>query len=344
MTRDVVVYTDPPWAIADGVGPHAAMAAIEQSWLADLAELRFGPYADAAYLDGAPLYEVVKGATVLALYRRRATAELLGAAGDGLLAVARAGVGTDNLNVGLLTERGLLAFNVPDYCVDEVAAHTLALILAWERDVVGQHNILADGRFDIYAGRVPRRLSERTAGIVGVGRIGRAVAARLRVFYRRVLGCDPYVHADLMAGYGVDCVGMDELLAGSDVVILHCPLTAETVGLIGETALEKMRPGALLVNTARGGLVEPAPLYRALTEGTLGGAALDVFSPENPHADADWAKVVQLPQVVVSSHRAFLSAESERSSRQRLAQGIAHVLRTRQPPPPGLVGLVAAGS
>lgn len=308
----VIVYTDPPWA---GSGK----ATIEEEVFEGEAVLRFGA-------------EQAAGADALAVYRRQVTPELLDAAGPGLRVVARQGVGTDNLNAPLLTERGIIGFNVPDYCVDEVAAHTLALTLCWERDLVAQHNGLAGGTFDIYTGRVPRRLRRRTAGIVGFGRIGRAVATRLALFYGRVLACDPYVHPDLMEGYGVTAVPFAELLAESDVVLLHCALTPETRGMIDSAALGLVRPGALLVNAARGALVDPAALHKALTAGELGGAALDVFVPEDPHQDPWFARVVRLPNVVVSSHRAFLSAESEESSRRRVAEGILHVLRTGTPP------------
>lgn len=337
MTPPLVVYTDPPWAVPDGRLIDPGKATIEQEVFDGAVVLRFGPFDGERFQGDAALAEQVDGAAALGVYRRQVTSELLDAAGPGLRVVARQGVGTDNLNAALLAERGIIGFNVPDYCVDEVAAHTMALTLAWERDLITQHNGLAGGAFDIYAGRVPRRLRRRTAGIVGFGRIGRAMATHLRSFYGRILACDPYVHPDLMEGYGATGVPFDRLLAESDVVLLHCALTPETRGMIDAAALKRARPGALLVNAARGALVDPAALYRALTSGDLGGAALDVFVPEDPHADPWFARVVRLPNVVVTSHRAFLSAESEESSRRRVAEGIRHVLRTGAPPPFGHV-------
>ncbi|WP_218952254.1 C-terminal binding protein [Amycolatopsis anabasis] len=331
MTAPVVLYTDPPWALHNG-SADPSTATIEDEVFGSAVRLRLGEVADGRYVTaGDAVREAVRGVSALAVYRCRVTPELLDAAGPGLRVVARQGVGTDNLDIPALRERGIHAFHVPDYCVDEVATHTLALLLALERRIIPQHNGLSGGRFDIYAGGVPRRLRRRTAGIVGFGRIGKAVAQRLRVFYREVLTYDPYLHPDLVEGYGVRAVGFEELLATADVVTLHCPLTDETRRIVDRTALARMKPGALVVNAARGALVDPEPLFHALSEGRLGGAALDVFSPENPHEDPWFAKVAGLGNVVVTSHRAFLSAESEASSRRRVAEGVRQVLETGKP-------------
>jgi phosphoglycerate dehydrogenase-like enzyme len=338
MTVPMVVYTDPAWAVVDGSHVDPSTAGIEHEVYGGQLELRIGPYADGRFRTESPaLRELVSGAAALAVYRCQVTPELLDAAGPGLAVVARQGVGTDNLNADLLTERGIVGFNVPDYCVDEVAAHTLSMVLAWERGLVAQHNDLAAGRFDIYHGRVPRRLAGRTAGIIGLGRIGKAVAARLRLFYRRVVAVDPFLHADHMAGYGVDKVELPELLSESDVVLLHCPLTPQTRGLVDADLLGRMRPDALLVNTARGGLVDARALAEALEAGTIGGAALDVFVPEDPNDNPWYQRILGHPGVLVTSHRAFLSAESEASSRRRVAEGIRQVLETGEPPAVGQV-------
>nr|QLJ96942.1 C-terminal binding protein [Micromonospora carbonacea] len=322
-----VVYTDPAWGAPT----------VEEAVYGDAVRARIGPFRGPA-----ALHEAVAGAAALIVYRCPVTPELLDAAGPQLRVVARQGVGTDNLNAALLGERGIVGFNVPDYCVDEVAAHTLAMVLAWERRLVPQHTGLTGGRFDIHHGGAPRRLGTRTAGIIGLGRIGRAVAARLRLFYQRVLAADPFVHADQMLGYGVRKTELPELLAESDVVLLHCPLDPDTRGLIDADALGRMRPDALLVNTARGGLVDAEALAHALTTGVIGGAALDVFVPEDPHRSDPYRRVLGLPNVLVSSHRAFYSAESELSSRQRVAEGVRQVLDTGRPPVTGHVAPSAA--
>lgn len=326
-----VLYTDPPWLVRDGlVDP--SLATHEREVLGG-AELRFGVRENGAYvLEGPRLAELATGCDVIVVYRCQVTEALLEAAGPSLRAVVRQGVGTDNLNVPLLAERGILAYYVPDYCVSEVVAHTAALALSLERRIVPQHAGLTGGTFDIYAGGVPRRLSRHTLGIVGFGRIGRAVARSLGTFYGSVLVHDPYVGRDLPEGYGARATStLDELLASSDLVTLHCPLTPETDLMIGDRELRAMRPDAYLVNAARGRLVDPVALGAALDESRLAGAALDVFAPEDPHRDPRWEAVLRHPRVVVTSHRAFLSAEAEESSRQRVASMVRDLLDGRLP-------------
>jgi phosphoglycerate dehydrogenase-like enzyme len=332
MTAFRVLYTDPPWAVGHD-GPTLDRARIERAVLGPAVAVAFGPYGDGRYLvDDRELLLRATGCAALIVHRTRVTTELLDAAGNDLRVVVRQGVGVDNLNAPLLAARGIPGYNVPDYCVDEVATHTAALALALERRVIPQHLTLVGGRFDIYAGGVPGRTNRRTLGIVGFGRIGRAVARRLGTFYGRVLVHDPYVGGDLADGYGARAVGtLDELLSDADLVTLHCPLDETTDGLIDERALRLMKPSSYLVNAARGRLVDPVALGRALDGGWIAGAGLDVFSPENPHHDARWRPVLRHPGVVVTSHRAFLSEEAEASSRRRVAELVGAVLdgRTR---------------
>ncbi|MBT2363960.1 C-terminal binding protein [Streptomyces sp. ISL-10] len=340
MTRPRVLYTDPPWLVEEG-RLDVSLATVEREVLGQDVELRFGPHRDGRYqITSQEMLERAAGCDVLVVYRTQVTEELLDAAGESLRSVVRQGVGVDNLNTDLLAQRGLPAYNVPDYCVDEVSTHTSALALALERQLVPQHQTLVGGKFDIYAGGTPHRTNRRTLGIVGFGRIGRAVARRLGAFYGQVLVHDPYVGRDLAEGYGARSVDtLEELLAQSDMVTLHCPLNPETDELLDESALSRMKPGSYLVNAARGRLVEPEGLHRALREGWIAGAGLDVFSPENPHQDPRWHPVLAHPSVVVTSHRAFLSAEAEASSRRRVAELVGAALDGRTH---GLVGRVTA--
>ena len=327
-----VLYTDPPWLIRDGQ-PDPSLAEAERGVFGGDVQLRFGPYHAGRYeLAGPALYERARGCEVLAIYRCTVTPELLDTVSGQLKAVVRQGVGTDNLNAGLLAERGIEAFHVPDYCVDEVSTHTAALALALERRLIPQHQTLTGGRFDIYAGGVPHRVSGRRLGIVGFGRIGRAVARKLGVFYDEVEVYDPYLGSDLPAGYGARAVAtLDELLERAHLVTLHCPLTRETDGLVDAEALRRMRPDAWLVNAARGRLVDPVALHRALDEGWIAGAALDVFAPEDPHDDPRWTPVLAHPALVATCHRAFLSVEAEASSRRRVAEMVRDILDGRTP-------------
>jgi phosphoglycerate dehydrogenase-like enzyme len=336
MKRPIVFYTDPPWAIGPDGTVDPSRATVERDVLGEEFELRFATARGGRYAtSGAGFHREISGAHALVIHRFQVDPSTVDLLDDTLRVVGRQGVGYDNLNRDLLKSRGIIGFNIPDYCVDEVASHTLALILALERRIVTQHNGLAAGTFDVYAGGIPRRLSRCSAGIIGFGRMGRAVSTRLRMFYGAVAACDPYVADDVMAAYGVRKVDLATLLSDSDVVLLHCWLDDATRGMLDAAAFARMRPGALVVNAARGALVDAKALWDALSSGHLGGAGIDVFSPENPHENEWYAKVVGHPSAVVTSHRAYLSSASEHSQRRRTAEGIRHVLSTGRPPTAG---------
>jgi len=321
-----IVYTDPPWAIADGrVQP--GWDDLERSILGPDVAVEVPRIVGGRFVDATEDPDLVRGCRALVIYRQRVTDELLDLAGDDLAIVARQGVGTDNLAIDLLDRRGILGIHVPDYCVSEVADHTTALLLALERGVVGQSTALAAGTFEIFGGGAPRRLADCTAAIIGFGRIGRAVASRLRTIYGRVLVVDPFQGAELAIGYGCVPVDVDTALRDADVITLHCDLNERTAGMISADALARMKPTTLLVNAARGGLVDPVALRDAVLAGTIGGAALDVFVPEDPHDEPEtWAELLTHPNVIGTSHRAFLSEASELASRRRIAEAIRDVL------------------
>lgn len=328
-----IVYTDPAWALDGTRRPDPALAGIEREVYGADADLDLGLFTDGYVTEGPRFLRHVRGADALVIYRCQVTKELLDAVGPACKVVARSGVGVDNLNAPLLAASGIAGFNVPDYCGDEVSTHTLALLLALERKICAQDRLVKTGRWNIHAGGVPRRLSTRVAGIAGFGRIGRATARKLHAFYGRVLAYDPYVSADLMAGHGVEAVSdLGGLFAACDAVVLHAALTEETRGLVGAAVLGRARPGTLLVNTARGLLVDVAAVGDALRQGTLGGFASDVFSPEDPNDDPVTRSLLDRDDVVVSAHRAFLSMESERSLRRRVAEGVMAVLGGGLPP------------
>lgn len=324
-----VVYTDPAWALDPaGGGPDAARATIERDEFGDAVQVDLGLWRDGSYItEGPEFHEWVQGADALVVYRAQVTEELCDALAPGCRVVARQGVGVDNLNAPLLKQRGLISFYLPDYCVDEVNTHTLALLLALERQICQQDTLIKSGEWGIFRTTVPRRLADCTAGIVGFGRIGRAAARRLQAFYGQVVAYDPYVTEDLMRGYQVKAAtDLADLFSRSDAVVIHAELNAETHLLIGEVALAAARPGTLLVNSARGLLVDSRAVEKALDDDRLAGYASDVFSPEDPNADEVNRRLVARPDVVVSSHRAFLSTASEQSQRRRVAQEVSRVL------------------
>jgi phosphoglycerate dehydrogenase-like enzyme len=333
-----VVYTDPAWALDSDGRPDPARADLERAILGPDTELDLGLFDNGYITSGDRFHDFVRGTDALVIYRCQVTPELVATVSPNCRVVARSGVGVDNLNGPLLADNGIYGFNVPDYCGDEVSTHTLALLLALERGVCVQDHLVRADRWAIHSGGIPRRISTRTVGIVGFGRIGRASARRLQVFYQRVLAADPYVPADLMASHGVSKVdSLGDLLAECDAVVLHAALTEETELMIDGAALASTKPSCLLVNTARGRLVDPAAVLDALETGVLGGFASDVFSPEDPNRSPVARKLLERDDVVVTAHRAFLSVESESSLRGRVAAGVRSVLVDGTPPPEGRV-------
>lgn len=318
MTRDgrpVVLLTDRAWPDDD----------VERGILeAAGVDLVAGPAEPAA----APVIEELvarhQPAAILTCWAP-VTAAAIAAAPD-LRLVARMGVGLDNVDVAAATRRGVTVTNVPDYCVAEVSDHAVGMILDWTRGLHVADRAVRDGRWEPAAVRL-RRLGALTCGIVGYGRIGRATARKLAGFGCRVLATDPHPPAE---SGPVEQVGLDELLAASDVVILHAPLTAQTQGLIGREQLARMRPGGLLVNVSRGGLVDTAALVAALASGQLGGAALDVLDSEPDVPAALRAH----PGVLVTPHVAFSSDVAVLELRRRAAEEAVRVLRGEAPQHP----------
>ncbi|HEY5857568.1 MAG TPA: C-terminal binding protein [Aldersonia sp.] len=233
--------------------------------------------------------------------------------------VARMGVGLDNIAVDAATERGVRVTNVPDYCVEEVSDHAVGLVLAWTRGLVAADREVRAGTWAPAGARL-RRLATLTCGVVGFGRIGRASALKLRALGARVQASTPYPPDDTD---GIALVPLDELLATSDVVVLHAPLTEQTHHLIGTRELALMREGALLVNVSRGGLVDTAALVAALQSGHLGGAGLDVLEEEPTVAP----ELLAHPAVVLTPHIAFSSDASVAQLRRSAAEEVVRALR-----------------
>jgi D-3-phosphoglycerate dehydrogenase len=225
--------------------------------------------------------------------------------------ISRLGIGYDMIDVAAATERGVAVANTPEYCVDEVVAHALAMALWLLRGLGRFDAAVRQGEWSSVAPYPPAcRPSQATIGVVGLGRIGARVAGQAAALGFQVLACDPYAAApekgEGEAG-GVPLTTFEELLRRSDLVSLHAPLTEETRHLVRAETIAMMRPGALLVNTCRGGLVEEAALVEALRSERLGGAALDVFETEPLPASSP---LRQLPNVLLSPHAAWYSAAS----------------------------------
>jgi D-3-phosphoglycerate dehydrogenase len=238
-------------------------------------------------------------------------------------------VGYDDIDVDAATERGILVANVPDTFVEEVAVHTLALILAANRKLLQMDRWTRSGAWATGgktrdAARPIRRLSTMTLGLVGFGGIARLVAKRAAPFGVRMLAHDPFVDPNSVADTGVTLVGFDELLRESDIVSLHVFLSADTRGLINAERLALMKPEAYLVNTSRGPVVDEPALIEALQGGRLAGAALDVFEQEPLPADSP---LLQMDNVVLIPHLASYSEEGDHLHRLRVAQIALQVAR-----------------
>ncbi|MBI4561680.1 MAG: C-terminal binding protein [Candidatus Rokubacteria bacterium] len=241
--------------------------------------------------------------------------------------VVRTGVGYDSLDLAAGTERKVMMANVPDYCITEVADHTMALLLAWWRRI-GEldHQVRARGwglpLQPVY------RLEGKTLGILGLGRMGQAVAARARGFGLRLVGFDPYLPKEVFATLGIEAHNLEDLCRAADIVTLHSPLTPETRGIICERTLRLMKPTAVVVNTSRGGLVATGDLVRAIREGWIAGAALDVIEGEPLPMDHP---IRSLPRVLLSPHTAWYSEEAESELRRRAARVVVQALRGERP-------------
>jgi D-3-phosphoglycerate dehydrogenase len=246
----------------------------------------------------------------------RIDAEVL-EAGPRVTVVARAGIGLDNVDVEAATARGVLVVNAPVSNIVSAAEHAVALLLAAARNIPAANASLKAGewRRSEFTGI---EVADKTVGVIGLGRIGMLVASRLAAFGVRLLGFDPYVPPARAASMGVEMVTLDELLAASDFVTIHLPKTPETAGIVGERELGLMKPGAILVNAARGGLVDEHALAQALKEGRLGGAAVDVFGTE-PCVDSP---IFGYPNVVVTPHLGASTAEAQDKAGLAVARSV----------------------
>ena len=284
-----------------------------------------GPDFDVRSVDGtdrpALLAALADASAVLVRSATQVDAEAIAAAPQ-LQVVARAGVGLDNVDIKAATTAGVMVVNAPTSNIISAAELTVAHILSLARHVPAAHAALAQGQWkrSKYTGV---ELYEKTVGIVGLGRIGALITARLQAFGVRVVAFDPYVTPARAQQLGVTLLGLDELLAESDFVTIHMPKTPETTGMIGLEQLRAMKPTAFVVNVARGGLIDEGALYEALTTGEIAGAGLDVFSSEPPVDQAllGLENVVVTPHLGASTHEAQEKAGVSVARSVRLALG-----------------------
>ncbi|MBN1836499.1 MAG: C-terminal binding protein [Spirochaetales bacterium] len=239
------------------------------------------------------------------------------------------GIGVDMVDVQAATAAGIYVTNVPGYCIEEVCDHAMALLLAAARKVVFYHrSIVEAGQWSWQLGKPIYKLRGKTLGLVGFGKISRAVAERARSFGLRVLAFDPYVGSEDCERAGARKTELEELLAEADFVSVHVPLTQQSRGLIGVEQLRGMKRTATIVNTSRGAVINQQALVRALQEGWIAGAALDVLENEPPEADNP---LMGMDNVILNPHAGFYSEEGTEDLRRSAALEVRRVLTGEQP-------------
>jgi D-3-phosphoglycerate dehydrogenase len=302
--------------------------AIERSVLADVATVDALSSEPGTPIDLETAAEELSGADALINLRTPIDASVIDRL-DRCRIVARYGIGTDNVDVEAAVERGIAVTNVPDYCIEEVSTHALAMILALQRELPVYDRSVADGAWEREAAPPIHRLSERTVGVVGLGDIGRAVAEKAAALGPTVVASDPYVDAETAADHGAELVDFETVLERSDVVTVHAPLTDATRGLFDADAFETLGPGATFVNVARGGLAAADALVEAVESGDLRAAGLDVFAEEPPAEDHP---LRNHDRVLTTPHVAWYAEEANDDRRRRAAENVLAVLQGEDPP------------
>lgn len=244
--------------------------------------------------------------------------------------IVRYGIGVDTIDVPAATERGILVANVPDYCLDEVSDHALALLLMLSRQMIPSIALAREDTWPVSKMPPVQRLRGQTCGLVGCGRIGSLLAAKVSALGMRVIIHDPYLSADRARQMGAELVSFDELLARADFISLHAPLTEETRHLFAAAAFAKMKKSASILNTARGGLIDEAALVAALDAGQISGAGLDVLESETAVTPVR-ATLVRHPKVIVTAHTAWLSLEARAALQLRAVEQVLACLRGETP-------------
>ena len=238
-------------------------------------------------------------------------------------AIGRFGLGVDNIDLVAAGEKGIQVNYVPDYCIHEVSDHALALLLALARKVPQSNKLVQSGRWEVPPLTPMHRLSGRVLGLVGFGNIPRMLAPKAKALGLKVVAYDPFAKAELFKEAGVESVSFDELLAMSDFVSVHAPLMPETRGLMNAAAFAKMKKGAMIINTARGPLIDEGALLAALDSGQLGGAALDVITTEPMPKDSP---LLGRDNLILTPHTAFYSVEALNELQTKCASDVARVL------------------
>jgi D-3-phosphoglycerate dehydrogenase len=273
------------------------------------------------------LVELAPAADAILCNWKAVCADVLRAA-NRCITVGRYGIGLDNIDVALATSLGIIVTNVPAYCVDDVADHTMALLLACNRKVCWFDKDIKAGRYDLKAQAPLRRLRGHTLGLAGFGRIGCAVAQRAAAFGLHVIALRPRSAAGYVEHDQVEFVSFSELLERSDYLSIHLPATPATTNLFNESAFSRMKSGVVLINTSRGSLIQTGDLLQALKTGAVASAGIDVWQNEPPWPDDP---LPNHPRVIASPHAAFYSDEALIELQNTAASQTAMVLAGQRP-------------
>jgi D-3-phosphoglycerate dehydrogenase len=306
-------------AVADSVFPNLDTARHVLSAIG--ADLQLAPRATPD-----DILKTAAGADALMVTYAKITAEMIGQMGKCRI-ISRFGIGVDNVDLAAATARKIVVTKVPDYCIDEVSDHTLALLLAVGRKIALSNAQVHAGRWEMPAVVPIRRLRGSVLGLAGFGRIPQLVAPKAKAFGLTVLAHDPFVPGDAFARAGVESVAFGPLLERSDYVSIHTPLIPETRGLFNADAFRQMKPTAYLINTARGPIVDEAALAEALDAKRLAGAALDVMPQEPPVG----SPLLGRDNVIITPHTSFYSEESLLELQRKAAEEVVAVLTGKAP-------------
>jgi D-3-phosphoglycerate dehydrogenase len=320
MPRPLIAVTDSPFPSLDPA--KAALARVDP-------ELRMAKSASAE-----DILAVAREADAILVTYARLPGDLLRQL-TRCKAIGRFGLGVDNIDIAAAAELGITVTYVPDYCMHEVSDHAMALLLALARKIPLSNKLVQAGRWEMPAVVPIHRLAGRVLGLVGFGNIPRALAPKAKAFGLRVVTHDPYVSQQALAAAGVESVSFDRLLEISDFVSIHAPLMPATRGLFNAEVFGKMKAGALLINTARGPLVDEDALVSALDSGRLGGAALDVVAVEPLSKDS---RLIGRDNVILTPHTAFYSVEALSELQTKCAADVARVLSGEKPVYPVKMG------
>lgn len=280
------------------------------------------------------IIEVARDADAIIVCYAKITAEVINSLTN-CKVIGRTGLGVDNIDIPAAAAKDITVTYVPDYCLHEVSDHAMALLLAMARKVPLANKLAQQGRWEMPSVQPIYRLGGRVLGLVGFGNIPRTMVPKAKAFGLKVITSDPFVSEDLLKELDVENFSFEDMLAQSDFVSVHAPLLPQTRGLMNAEAFAKMKKGAVVINTARGPLIDEDALLAALDSGHLGGAALDVITTEPMPKDSP---LIGRDNLILTPHTGFYSVESLIELQTKCATDVAHVLQGEAPVYPANMG------